>query len=262
MKWKLPEVAEKVDRRVVANPGQIRELLTAHTYVGGRDRDRGRRLIAMFACMYFAALRPAEAANLHKDDCELPAAGWGRIYLSRTTPEVGKRHRQRRLHDSKGLKHRPADEVRPVPIPPELVVILHWHLAEFGITPDGRLFRQVNGRVVNSSTYGQVWRAARLIALAPDQQASPRASRVLHFEATVHNTKELRCRRSLENFPEIIIRLAGIAERFATTLDCADISFIADGLLDELPLPAQVGSTGTGGLDLNKPASEPPSRRH
>jgi integrase len=34
-----------------------------------------------------------------------------------------------------------------------------------------------NGRVVSSSTYGQVWRAARLIALAPDQQASPLAAR-------------------------------------------------------------------------------------
>ena len=36
-------------------------------------------------------------------------------------------------------------------------------------------------------------------------------------------------------------------------MDCADISFIADGLLDELPLPAQLGSTRTGGIDLNKP---------
>ncbi len=33
----------------------------------------------------------------------------------------------------------------------------------------------------------------------------------------------------------------------------ADISFIADGLLDELPLPSRLGSTRTGGIDLNKP---------
>ena len=38
-----------------------------------------------------------------------------------------------------------------------------------------------------------------------------------------------------------------------TILDCADISFIADGLLDELPLPSRLGSTRTGGIDLNKP---------
>ena len=46
----------------------------------------------------------------------------------------------------------------------------------------------------------------------------------------MHNTKQLRCRRSLEHFPEIITRLAGMAERFATTLDCADIGFLPDGM--------------------------------
>jgi hypothetical protein len=51
---------------------------------------------------------------------------------------------------------------------------------------------------------------------------------LLRFEATVHNTRELRCRRGLDNFPEIITSLAGIAHRFATILDCADIAFIAD----------------------------------
>ncbi len=59
------------------------------------------------------------------------------------------------------------------------------------------------------------------------------AARALRFEATVHNTKELRCRRGMDNFPEIITRLAAMAERFATVLDCADISFIADGLRDD-----------------------------
>ena len=76
---------------------------------------------------------------------------------------------------------------------------------------------------------------------------------MLRFEATVHNTKELRCRRSLDHFGEIITRLAGMAERFATTLDCADIGFLPDGVLDQLPLPSQLGATRTGGIDLNKP---------
>jgi hypothetical protein len=69
----------------------------------------------------------------------------------------------------------------------------------------------------------------------------------------VHNTRELRCRRGLDNFPEIITRLADMAGRFATTLDCADVSFLADGTLDELPLPSRIGATRTGGIDLNKP---------
>ena len=76
---------------------------------------------------------------------------------------------------------------------------------------------------------------------------------MLRFEATVHNTKELRCRRGLDNFPEIITRLAGMADRFATTLDCVDIGFLPDGILDELPLPSQIGAVRVGGIDLNKP---------
>jgi len=73
-------------------------------------------------------------------------------------------------------------------------------------------------------------------------KAYPKGEHVLRIEATVHNARDLRCRRSLDNFPEIITRLAGIAERFATTLDCADTSFLPDGILDQLPLPAQIGT--------------------
>jgi hypothetical protein len=105
--------------------------------------------------------------------------------------------------------------------------------------------------VIEKSQYGLTWFKIAFGRLPC--KAYTKGEHVLRFEATVHNTKELRCRRSLENFPEIITRLAGIADRFATTLDCADISFIADGLLDELPLPSQLGSTRTGGIDLNKP---------
>ena len=54
-------------------------------------------------------------------------------------------------------------------------------------------------------------------------KAYTKGEHVLRFEATVHNAKELHCRRGLDNFSEIITRLAGMAERFATTLDCADI---------------------------------------
>ena len=52
-------------------------------------------------------------------------------------------------------------------------------------------------------------------------KAYTKGEHVLRFEATVHNTKELRCRRSLDNFAEIIDRLAGMADRFATALDYA-----------------------------------------
>ncbi len=69
----------------------------------------------------------------------------------------------------------------------------------------------------------------------------------------MHNTRALRCGRVLDNFPTIIGKLAGMVDRFTTTLDCVDHTFIADDLLDRLPTPTQIGATRVGGVDLNKP---------
>jgi hypothetical protein len=82
-----------------------------------------------------------------------------------------------------------------------------------------------------------------------------KGERVLRFEAIVHNTKTLKTGRALEKFPDIVARLAGMAGRFCTMLDCVDTGFIPDGTLDELPLPSQIGAVRTGGIDLNKPRS-------
>jgi hypothetical protein len=84
-------------------------------------------------------------------------------------------------------------------------------------------------------------------------KAYTKGEHVLRFEAIVHNTKCLGCGRVLDNFPAIIDRLAGMVDRFTTTLDCVDTTFIGDGLLDRLPAPAQLGATRVGGVDLNKP---------
>jgi hypothetical protein len=105
--------------------------------------------------------------------------------------------------------------------------------------------------VIENSQYGLTWFKVAFGLL--QCKAYTKGEHVLRFEATVHNTRELRCRRSLDNFPEIITRLADITDRFATTLDCADTAFIADGILDQLPLPARLGAARTGGIDLNKP---------
>ena len=80
-----------------------------------------------------------------------------------------------------------------------------------------------------------------------------KGERVLRFEAIVHNTRTLKTGRALEKFPEITARLAGMAARFCTMLDCVDTGFIPDGTLDRLPLSARVGAGRTGGIDLNRP---------
>ncbi|MGH3887984.1 MAG: hypothetical protein ACRDSZ_15720 [Pseudonocardiaceae bacterium] len=84
-------------------------------------------------------------------------------------------------------------------------------------------------------------------------KAYTKGEHVLRFEAITHNTKQLRCGRVLEKFPEITNRLAGMVERFCTALDCVDVGFLPEDTLDELPLPSRIGTTRIGGVDLNKP---------
>jgi hypothetical protein len=50
----------------------------------------------------------------------------------------------------------------------------------------------------------------------------------------------------------MVSRLKAILERFADALSCVDQCFIADEMLDRLPLASQVGKTRVGGIDLNK----------
>jgi integrase len=181
LSWKPPKVSEVVDRRVVVNPRQARELLTAVTYVGQNTRGpcaRGQRLMAFYACMYFAALRPAEAVALRVQDCYLPVTGWGRLTLEKSRPEVNRRWTDTgSAHDERGLKHRPATETRQVPIPAELVAILRQHIDTFGVAPDGRIFSSDRGHPVASTAISDVWAEARTLALTPAQIVSPLAGR-------------------------------------------------------------------------------------
>jgi len=141
VKRSAPKMTGEVDPRVVANPAQVRQLLTAVTYVGRRNQDRGAHLTAFFAVGYKRWTDSGE------------------------------------VHDRRGLKHRGKKEVRLVQIPPVLVGMLREHLDRFGTGPDGRLFRGPGGGVVSSSTYSRVWDEARGYALTPSQVASPLARR-------------------------------------------------------------------------------------
>ncbi|WP_117209452.1 tyrosine-type recombinase/integrase [Allorhizocola rhizosphaerae] len=197
------KVVTVVDRRVVVNPKQARQLLAAVTYIG--ERGRGPRMRAFFACLYFAALRPGEALGLRAQDCNLPevceACGldlthdfnrtpvngceheqvkhaWGLLSLEKNRPAAGKRWTDSgQAHDERALKHRGEEEPRPVPIPPELVGILREHIRTYGVGEDGRIFSSRKGNVIGSAAYSKVWREARAVGLSPAQAASPLAGR-------------------------------------------------------------------------------------
>lgn len=175
--WTAPKTTGGVvDPRVVVNRRQAEQLLVAVSYQG----RIGPRLVAFFACMYYAGTRPAETVDLREADLDLPGDddGWGTIYLHGSAPSVGAGwSASGRRREPRQLKHRPVGEVRPVPCHPALTRYVRQHLSEFGTAADGRLFPGERGGDLSESVYGRVWQGARLLAFPPTLAASPLAGR-------------------------------------------------------------------------------------
>jgi hypothetical protein len=105
--------------------------------------------------------------------------------------------------------------------------------------------------VVETPSYDLTWFKVTFGCLS--LKAYTKGERVLRIEATCHNAAELGCGRVLDKLPEIVHRLGSMAARFCTTLDATNVGFLSDGILDQLPRPAQLGRTRIGGVDLDSP---------
>lgn len=79
-----------------------------------------------------------------------------------------------------------------------------------------------------------------------------KGERTLRFEAIVHNTRDLRCGRVIEKFPDIVACLQGLLQQFLNVLQCVDAPFLADATWETLPAPSQVGACRVGGIDVHK----------
>ena len=77
-----------------------------------------------------------------------------------------------------------------------------------------------------------------------------KGERVLRFEVTVHNTKELRCGRMLECWPELIGKMQGVMDRFMNTVRAADHAFIGGEVFDSLPLPVLMKGSSVSGINM------------
>jgi integrase len=174
----------------VVNPRQARALLDAVKI----QRPSGARLVAFFAVMYYAGLRPEEAISLVRENVTLPeliwneekqewrepADNWGELHFREPTPDAGREwtdddnHRERRRQ----LKHRAEGQGRRVPCPPELTVILREHLREHVAEgSQARLFTGVRGGDLPTITYRRAWRQARRVVFTDQQYESALARR-------------------------------------------------------------------------------------
>lgn len=178
--WQRPDTDDEIDFRYVPSPGQSRRLIAAVAEQG----PRGEHLEAFFGALYYAAMRPGEAAALKASACLLPSVPrsggpeneWGELVLSESHPEVGSGWTDdRRSYDRRGLKRRARKATRMVPIPPVFVAMLRKHIAAYGTAPDGRLFRAAGDGRVRSTEYTDIWKSARRKALSAEDAATPLA---------------------------------------------------------------------------------------
>ncbi|WP_432986323.1 tyrosine-type recombinase/integrase [Dactylosporangium sp. CA-233914] len=175
LKWKAPKPVQVIDRRAVPNPVQARTLINALRDQG----ETGRRLVAFFGCIYFAAMRPEEIAALNKRHLALPESGWGEFHLDGAEPYAGKEWTDSgENRDRRQLKQRERGESRTAPCPPELTALIHAHIREFGTGTDGRIFvGERNGKEMPKLTIVRAWKRARDETFTEEVSASPLAKR-------------------------------------------------------------------------------------
>lgn len=171
VKWTKPRTLSTVDPRVVINTEQARRFLTAVRQQG----ERGKRMVAFFGAMYYAALRPEEAVDLRREHLlSLPDEGWGEVQLTNAEPRAGSRWTNNgKPRERRELKHRAQGDIRAVPIHPELVRLLRDHLEQFGTGSDGRVFLGPRGGLMTDRAYLKVFHEARAKAFTTEEASSP-----------------------------------------------------------------------------------------
>ncbi|WP_017558452.1 tyrosine-type recombinase/integrase [Nocardiopsis baichengensis] len=171
--------ADAVNPRTVPSYEQASRLVAALMATG---RERDAFLAGFFGLAYLAGTRPGETRGVRVQDIVWPeqvtdpdaVPGFGVLMVSGSRTEVAARFTDTGTHgEDRELKHRAADDVRPVPLNPAAVALLRRHLARHGTAPDGRLWwhRSHHGEhdVLPGKVYRAAWTRARTSALTTSE---------------------------------------------------------------------------------------------
>lgn len=79
-----------------------------------------------------------------------------------------------------------------------------------------------------------------------------KGERILRAEVVVHNAKELKCKRNVSNFEEIVSKLNNIMVSFMDNLCYTHISLLDDGSFKQLTSPSKKGTLRLAGVDIYK----------
>ena len=124
--WQPPGSRFAAGPQSAATPAEVQTVLAEVSRICPE-------LTAFFGCLYYAALRPAEAVALHATSCALPTSGWGQLTLTGSLPRSARAWTGNGTpREPRSLKHRPGGASRTVPIPPQLVRLLLQHLHTYG----------------------------------------------------------------------------------------------------------------------------------
>ena len=70
-------------------------------------------MVAYYACLYYAGLRPEEASALNKRHVDIPESGWGWLHLDGAEPYAGREWTDTGSNrDRRQLKQRERGETR------------------------------------------------------------------------------------------------------------------------------------------------------
>ncbi|MFC9395007.1 tyrosine-type recombinase/integrase [Streptomyces sp. NPDC057027] len=180
-----PRTSGAVDKRSLLNPHQVAALLT---WIAARPRT-GHRLMAFFATLYYAGLRPEEAVALRVEDAVLSATGWGELRVHTAKPEVGSHWTDDgEVHETRDLKGRASGDTRTVPVHPALVATLCSLVARDELKPGDLLFPGEKGGLLAGSVYRRAWAKAREAVLPDHEFKSPVGKRVYDLRHTCLTT--------------------------------------------------------------------------
>ncbi len=70
------------------------------------------------------------------------------------------------------------------------------------------------------------------------------------MEVVVHNTKDLKCKRGIDSFGEIVKKPETIMGSFLSNLNYAHLASIDDGTFEQITKPTEAGKKRLAGLDL------------
>lgn len=79
-----------------------------------------------------------------------------------------------------------------------------------------------------------------------------KGERTLRAEVVVHNTKDLKCKRGIDSFGEVVDKLETIMRSFLSNLDHAHVATIDQGSFEEIIIPSSSGKKRLAGIDFNK----------